>query len=194
MTVEADTEVHMSGIVLAHADRRSDRTRADLMSAFTKLVFATGFENVSVQAIAATANVSRSTFYEHFSGKDDVLRACLTRFFAIVADCATTDEHPIELTKVLGHLWSNRRLTDAIFSGHARLVLVRNQADLVEQRLRAEGRSLRLPARLAAIHIADGQIALIEAWLRGRAPCTVDLVAEALFRSSRASVLALIDE
>ena len=174
-------------------NRRSDRTRTELMSAFSGLVFAKGFENVSVKDVITSAGIARSTFYEHFSNKEDVLRACMTRFFDIVADCVSTDEMPAELPKVLDHLWSNRRLTDAIFSGHARMILARNQADLVEQRLRAVTPLLRLPHRLAAIQIADAQLGLVESWMRGRAPCSVETLADGLFRSSRASALSLID-
>ena len=133
------------------------------MAAFTELVFADGFENVSIGAVIANAGVARSTFYEHFTGKEDVLRACLTRMFATVADCVSADEQPGELNRVLDHLWSNRRLTDGIFSGHARMVQARNQADLVELRLRALGNKMAMPSRLAAIQsgqqLAHGQIA-----------------------------------
>ncbi|HET7708703.1 MAG TPA: TetR/AcrR family transcriptional regulator [Sphingomicrobium sp.] len=177
----------------ADLQRRSDRTRTELMSAFTSLVFAKGFENVSVKRVTATAGMARSTFYEHFSNKEDVLRACMTRFFEVVAECVVADEIPADLFKVLDHLWSNRRLTDAIFSGYARTVLARNQADLVEQRLRSMAASLCLPYRLAAIQIAEAQLALIESWMRGRAPCSVEGLGHGLFRSSRASALAMID-
>ena len=47
------------------------------MAAFRELVFASGFENVSIQGVAARAGIARSTFYEHFSGKEDLLCACL---------------------------------------------------------------------------------------------------------------------
>jgi AcrR family transcriptional regulator len=179
-------------MMAAVLNRRSDQTRTELMSAFSGLVFAKGFENVSVKDVIASAGMARSTFYEHFSNKEDVLRACMTRFFQIVADCVVADEMPADLLKVLDHLWANRRLTDAVFSGHARMILARNQADLVEQRLRAMSPLLRLPHRLAAIQIADAQLGLVESWMRGRAPCSIQNLADGLFRSSRASALALI--
>jgi AcrR family transcriptional regulator len=179
-------------MMAAVLNRRSDQTRTELMSAFSGLVFAKGFENVSVKDVIASAGMARSTFYEHFSNKEDVLRACMTRFFQIVADCVVADEMPADLLKVLDHLWANRRLTDAVFSGHARMILARNQADLVEQRLRAMSPLLRLPHRLAAIQIADAQLGLVESWMRGRAPCSIENLADGLFRSSRASALALI--
>jgi AcrR family transcriptional regulator len=176
----------------AEISRRSEQTRAGLMSAFTQLVFAKGFENVKAREVAATAKVARSTFYEHFSGTEDVLRACMTRFFAVVADCVSEEREPPELTGVLDHLWSNRRLTDGIFSGHARSILARNQADLVELRLRAMTPDLAIPSRLAAIQIAEAQLALVESWMRGRAFCPTEQLAAGLHRSSRASALALM--
>jgi AcrR family transcriptional regulator len=161
------------------------------MSAFTRLVFANGFENVSVKQVVEEAQLARSTFYEHFSDKEDVLRACMGRMFSVVADCIIADKPPPRLAEVLDHLWSNRRLTDAIFSGHARTVLARHQADLIELRLRESGAALRLPSRLAAIEIAEAQLALVESWLRGRAHCDAGQLADGLHRSSRASALAL---
>ena len=163
------------------------------MSAFTSQVFAGGFESVTVRRLLEEADVARSTFYEHFSNKEDVIRACMSRFFAVIADCILDDLQPPELTKVLAHLWEKRRLTDAIFSGQARVVLARNLIDLVESRLRtlAAGNAT-LPARLAATQIAEGQMALVESWMRGRGFCTVEHLADGLHRTSRASALALL--
>ena len=175
-------------------ERRRDATRVEIKSAFTRLVFAGGFETVTVLKIVGEAGCARSTFYEHFASKDDVLRACMLQFFAAVADCVLGADEPEPLRKVLKHLWENRRLADAIFTGQARIVLARQQADLVEARLRdlADGRDLALPSRLAAIEIAEAQLALIESWLRGRAFASVDQVASGLHRTSRASALALL--
>ena len=55
------------------ADRRSARTREALLHVFLDLLFERGYEALSVRDIAARANVGRSTFYEHFAGKDALL-------------------------------------------------------------------------------------------------------------------------
>lgn len=174
--------------------KRSEKTRRQVMSAFTGLVFANGFENVSVLEIVAAAKVARSTFYEHFSGKEDVLRACMARFFAVIAECVASDAEPPELTRVLDHLWENRRLTDAIFSGAPRVILARALSEMIEAHLREmnQGQPLALSYRLAAIHLAEGQLGLVENWLRGRAFCEVAELAQALHRSSCASAQALL--
>lgn len=178
----------------ANLPKRSEKTRGQIMSAFTQLVFANGFENVSVRAVVAAARIARSTFYEHFSGKDDVLRACMARFFAVIAESVANDAEPRELRRVLDHLWENRRLTDAIFSGAPRVVLARALGDMIEVHLRDmnRGEPLALSYRLAAIHLAEAQLALVENWMRGRAFCETEALAQALHKSSRASAATLL--
>lgn len=178
----------------AQTTKRSDETRHELMAAFTRLVFANGFENVSVRKIASEADLARSTFYEHFSSKEDVLRACMSQFLGVIAECVRYAQIPELLPKVLDHLWENRRLTDAIFSGAARIILARTLGEMVEMHLREmkHGERMALPYRLGAIHVAEGQLALVENWMRGRAYCTTAALGEALHRSSRASAEALL--
>src|SRR5437879_5646345 len=86
-------------------DSRSDRTRAALVGAFVTLMFRDGFENISVQGIAAEAGMARSTFYEHFSGKENVLCASMAHLLAPLADCITAEVEPPEVRMVLGHMW-----------------------------------------------------------------------------------------
>lgn len=174
--------------------KRSEKTRGDIMSAFTRLVFTNGFENVSVVDVVASAGVARSTFYEHFSGKEDLLRASMSQFLAVMAECVPSDPMPAELTRVLDHMWENRRLTDAVFSGAPRVLLARALGDMIETHLRDInlGEPLALSYRLAAIHLAEAQLALVENWLRGRAYCESAELAQALHKSSRASAAALL--
>ena len=54
-------------------DRRVERTQALLRTAFLELIMEKGYDAVTVQDIIDRANVGRSTFYAHFSDKDQVL-------------------------------------------------------------------------------------------------------------------------
>jgi AcrR family transcriptional regulator len=54
---------------------RSERSREAILSAFVEQLFRDGFENVSVQGIVKEAGIARSTFYEHFSSKEECLIA-----------------------------------------------------------------------------------------------------------------------
>jgi AcrR family transcriptional regulator len=177
--------------VTAAIETRSERTRAAILTAFVEQIFSDGFENISVQRIVAGAGIARSTFYEHFSSKEDVLRASMAQFFKVLAQCVSTDSQPAELAAVLDHFWGNRRLTHAIFAVTPRRILALSLSEMIEARLRESGEKLLLPHRLAAIHLAEAQLILVESWLRGRAFARADDVASALHQSSRASTKAL---
>lgn len=53
-------------------DRRVARTRATLQRAHLKLILERGYDAVTVEDMCEAANVGRSTFYAHYSGKDDL--------------------------------------------------------------------------------------------------------------------------
>jgi AcrR family transcriptional regulator len=64
--------LHGAGI-----DRRVLRTRRALQHAFLRLITEKGYDAVSIQDICEAADVGRSTFYLHFTSKDDLKRAGL---------------------------------------------------------------------------------------------------------------------
>jgi AcrR family transcriptional regulator len=53
-------------------DRRVARTRTMLQRAHLSLILERGYDAVTVEEICEAADVGRSTFYAHFSGKDDL--------------------------------------------------------------------------------------------------------------------------
>ncbi|HSR00841.1 MAG TPA: helix-turn-helix domain-containing protein [Sphingomicrobium sp.] len=174
-------------------ESRGARTRASILRAFAELIFRDGFENLSVQAMVAHAGIARSTFYEHFGSKEDVLRASMEQFFTVLARCVSVEAEPVSLTDVLAHFWENRRLADAIFSGMSRRIIALSLSEMIEANLHDRPRAeLLLPSRLIAIHIAEAQLALVEAWLRGRAFARTGDIAAALYQSSRASAGAML--
>lgn len=54
-------------------DRRSQRSRQLLIEALAELMHSKRYSAISVQEITDRANVGRSTFYAHFTDKDDLL-------------------------------------------------------------------------------------------------------------------------
>src|SRR5712691_7311051 len=55
-------------------DRRIGRTRGMLQHALTSLILKKGYEAITVEDICEAANVGRSTFYAHYTSKDDLKR------------------------------------------------------------------------------------------------------------------------
>jgi len=58
-------------------DRRVARTRAALHRALLSLIATKGYEAVTVGDICKRANVGRSTFYDHYTNKDNLMRGGL---------------------------------------------------------------------------------------------------------------------
>jgi AcrR family transcriptional regulator len=55
-------------------DRRVARSREMLHQAMLSLIIEKGYEEITVEDICERANVGRSTFYAHFTSKDDLKR------------------------------------------------------------------------------------------------------------------------
>jgi AcrR family transcriptional regulator len=179
----------------ARPDRRAQRTRALLVSAFNELVLERGYDALTVRDIIEHANVGRSTFYEHFENKDDILRRSLRPVFGVLADAVGTVQLAA-VEEILAHLRENARLARALLNGPTHHLMLRILADLIEERLTALPPAPRdaqqlVPVASVAAHLAGGQLALIEAWLATKAPCDAAHLARALCAGANASLRAL---
>ncbi len=56
-------------------DRRVQRTRHALRDAMISLQAECGWDRISIQALCERANIGRSTFYQHFQNKEELLAA-----------------------------------------------------------------------------------------------------------------------
>lgn len=61
----------------AGTDRRVVRTRRTLQHALLTLMLKKGYDAITVEEICAEANIGRSTFYAHFTSKDELKRGGL---------------------------------------------------------------------------------------------------------------------
>ena len=181
--------------VEARLDTRTERTRRALLQAFAQVVLERPYESIQVADIAASANLSRSTFYEHFRGKDALLAASISGPFGILARCVGASHDPERLLFILEHFWENRAHARAILVGSVRRTTASVLVVRIEEELQKNGipRSgvLLVPRRLAAVQLAEILLAPITAWLMGESRCEARVLAEALRRVARATVAAL---
>src|SRR5882724_1787560 len=67
-------------------DRRVARTRAMLQHALNSLILKKGYEAITIKDICDAANVGRSTFYAHYTSKDDLKRSGLEHLRRLLVD------------------------------------------------------------------------------------------------------------
>lgn len=174
-------------------DPRWRRAHQDLLAAFFSLVLSRRYHEIRVADVLERSGVSRSTFYEHFRNKDELLSASLEGPFRILASLVRTDADAGRVRAILEHFWQNRALARSLFQGAALRIVRRSLVVHVEAALDREQRSrLRIPARLAAHALADGMLSPLIAWLSGEAKCSADDLALALQLTTAASAHALL--
>ena len=173
-------------------DRRTQRTQGAIRGAFVDLVLELGYEAISVADIVQKANVGRSTFYQHYSGKLEVLQATLEHPSRFIADIVTVNSAPEEVVPVLLHFWNQRQRNRPFFNDPIRNVWIGVLAGMIEKRLRSErGACPLVPLPLAALQIAEAQVGLIIGWLRGRSAIKPIELAHALIRTTHALTVVL---
>src|SRR6516165_9018853 len=99
-------------------DRRVARTRATLHDALLALIPDKGYDAITVSDICERAKIGRSTFYTHYTGKDDLMRSGFKNLHDLVGNSqilASTQRNPMK---------RNLAFSRAIFEharGHAHL-------------------------------------------------------------------------
>lgn len=167
-------------------DRRRQRTRAAIFDALIRLIFSGRYDAIRTVDVIKEAGVGRSTFYEHFRNKDDVLVAVIDPIFIPLAAAASGRGSRAALVSMLDHVWTQRALARALFDPPVLGRLQRKLAGMIEARLppRANG----APRALVATGAAAGQLAILRMWLVGEASCTADALAQYLLATPQTAL------
>ncbi len=160
-------------------DRRVARTRDAILAAFVRLLFARRYAAMRTADLVAEAGIGRSTFYEHFRNKEDVLLAALDPILLPLANAAAGRASLAYLRMTLEHMWEQRALGRVLFEPALIVKLQRKLATMIEARLDAREANA-VPPALAASGIAAAQLAILRMWLTGEASCSADALARHL--------------
>jgi AcrR family transcriptional regulator len=144
-------------------DRRTQRTRKAAVGAFVELLMAEGYEAVSMTAVAGRADLGRSTLYEHFRTKEDLLAASLDWPFRVLA---ADPPDPAALLMLIEHLRERSGAVRILLEQPLRSRIARLLAARIAPGLRARG--VTGPrADVRALACAEGQLAVLGWWMQG---------------------------
>jgi AcrR family transcriptional regulator len=159
-------------------DPRPARTRAAIYSAVTELTGDPGRE-ISVNAILRASGVSRSGFYAHFTGLDDLLVAMMSDAYRDIAVTYSTSHgaHPAlaarRAQEQLVAFISARRAffrssLDWPVSSRAHETVTQAHADGIHDAIAARGDAAPAGVDIddLALFIAGGVVAVLTRWIR----------------------------
>lgn len=170
-------------------DRRSVRTRRNLGDALVALILRKGYEAITVQDIIDEADVGRSTFYMHYKGKEDLLRASFETLRAALAEAAVSqrgqDGEPLPFSLALfEHACAHKHVYRALAGGRGGVVVGKQirlvLADVVRKDL-ANASDDGIPAELRVQFVVDAFLAVLS-WSIGRKPALPPPRMDAIFR------------
>jgi len=172
-------------------DRRTLRTRQALHQALFRLVLERGYDQTSVADIADTANVGRSTFYAHFTDKDDLLAYGIGYLRTMLTDPPGDDTGPLSFSPFLTeHLREQMKLQRALMQSSAGSIVIASLreaiCDVVRRGLRDERG--KAPDEIEVQFIAGAYLAVVTWWLDRGAKETPKVIDER-FRSMAQSAL-----
>ena len=144
-----------------------------------RLVFERRYDSIRTAHLIAEADIGRSTFYEHFRNKDDILIAVIDPIFVPLADTAAGRGNMLQLRMMLDHVWERRALGRVIFDPGRLPQLQRKLAAMIDERL--EGTTpVAVPRALMATAAAAAQLAMLRMWLVGEVACPAAALAHHL--------------
>jgi len=160
-------------------DRRIQRTRKAISDAFVGLLFSRRYGAIRTADVIEAAGVGRSTFYEHFRNKDEVLVAVIEPLFNPLADAATGRGNLGSVRFMLDHVWEQRAAGRILFEPPLAIKLQRKLAAMIEARLPGDDADAP-PRALVAMGAAAGALAMLRMWLAGEVACSSEMLARRL--------------
>jgi AcrR family transcriptional regulator len=186
----SDKIVKMSGRppVMHFTKDRLTKSKRSLILAFNRLVLQRSYLEIHVADIISEADVSRSTFYEHFRNKDDVLRHSLVHVLGPLANAGFDNGHPDDIKFVLQHFRDFQSFARIYLAAPVSHVLANLLREMVEAKLCALPLNPvgGLPVQLVAAQISGSTLGMIKAWLDNEVCVDSMLVAAQIHRAARA--------
>ena len=188
---------------MTKTDRRKQRTHELLQTALIELISERNYDEITIQDIVDRANVGRTTFYKHYTSKDELFMSCHE---AMIGEFHISPLHPLsraellspeipaEMTFAYHHLEQRRARLYPIFQGKDSVLILRQIRDRSAQEIEANLRATfgetpsLIPLDMLANYLAGAQIALMQWWLEKRRPHTAENLAQTFHLLQRAAI------
>lgn len=180
----------MAGMI----DRRAARTRKALHGALMSLILRKGYEAITIQDIIDAADVGRSTFYGHYTSKEDLLR---NGFQILRKELAEAQEgarartnglrgEPLEFSVAMfEHAAGYRDVYLALVGGRGGFVAINELRKVLSEFVRRELPAVQsdgaVPRELAVQFVVGALLTVLSWWLERR-PALTPHQAAAMFR------------
>ena len=164
-------------------DRRQQKTRAAIFTAFRTLLAEKSYNKITVQEIIDTANIGRTTFYAHFETRDDLLKAlCEDLFGHIIASamdrrhthgsCSDGAAPESMFCHLLQHLQENENNILGLLSSESSEIFLRYFKDslngLVALQVADPNReNPGIPRDFLINHISGSFVEMVLCWIKG---------------------------
>lgn len=184
-------------------DRRVHRTRTMLFDALLDLMVEKGYEPITVQDIIDRANIGRSTFYSHFSDKEQLLLGCIHQLEEYLCQQGVERSSQDQLNKfrfgfslaMLQHVQGHKRLykvtvgkqRGAIVEYHMKRMLanlVRDDVEVLMLRTKID-----IPLDIAVEYIVNTFFSLLTWWMDQSNPCSAQEVDRMFHKLSLSGLL-----
>jgi len=150
-------------------DRRVKRTQKLVFDAFFQLVQTSRYDDLKTKNIIDKSGIGRSTFYEHFTDKDDVLSQSLEYPMSIFASALIGISEKEDLMSMLTHFWERRIFARVILQNPTREVVDNCLRQQIISKL-GDGKDFQANASF----LSSGFLSLLNEWLTGRLSCNAD--------------------
>lgn len=187
----------------ANDDRRSKRTRQSLGDALVELMLEKRFDDITVQEILDRANIGRSTFYAHYTDKEDLLMGEIERVIHQLDDYTAEMGHQhsglLPSLELFRHVKQQRRLMQAFVWGRGSEILTNKfqgqVSNIIQQNLLSlmgDKVNFTVPLPVVANFVGSTFLMLLRWWFDDNMRHTPEQMDEMFQRLVMPSIHALI--
>lgn len=153
-------------------DRRIARTRLALRNALLSLLPEKGWDDMCVQDICVRADVGRSTFYQHYRSKEELLSESLNELRDMLGSIGKEGRDAEAafafLPALLAHMVENRNVFRTVIGHRSGHIVERRFRAMVVQLLEQDLATRRPDGEACALHarfIAGGWVDMMAWWV-----------------------------